>query len=249
MGHRPSARVSWLAPVLVLVAACGGPATSPPRVLGERVTPAQRERPCAQYTLIGAVRGHEATARERARRDARVVGRFASVNDQGAGQVFPLLDETYAGGRVWYQALLPVRPNGTMGWIPENVLRLERSDYRLRVDLERFRLEVFRLCERVATYRIGVGTHDTPTPRGTFFLNSLLRPPGRGTVYGAFAFGLSGYSEVIHDWTWGGVVGLHGTDDPSSIGHAVSHGCIRLRNQDIRTLAKTLPLGTLVEIV
>jgi len=38
------------------------------------------------------------------------------------------------------------------------------------------------------------------------------------------------------------------TNDPTSIGHDVSHGCIRMRNDDIRTLARTVPLGTPVEI-
>ena len=67
-------------------------------------------------------------------------------------------------------------------------------------------------------------------------------------MYGVLAFGLSAYSNVIRDWTWGGVVGIHGTNDPSSIGHRVSHGCIRLQNAAIRKLARLLPLGTLVKI-
>lgn len=163
-------------------------------------------------------------------------------------QVFPLLDETYAAGATWYRALLPMRPNGSTGWIAADDLALRRSDYRLRIDLSRFRLRVFRLCEEVAAYPIAVGTTDTPTPRGTFFLNSLLRPPERGTVYGAYAYGLSAYSGVIRDWSGGGIVGLHGTDDPSSVGRRVSHGCIRMRNEDIRALVSVLPLGTLVTI-
>jgi hypothetical protein len=110
------------------------------------------------------------------------------------------------------------------------------------------RFEVFNLCKRIAGYPIAVGMRDTPTPRGTFFLNSLLKPPDHNSVYGVLAFGLSAYSNVIRDWTWGGVVGIHGTNDPSSIGHRVSHGCIRLQNAAIRKLARLLPLGTLVKI-
>lgn len=67
-------------------------------------------------------------------------------------------------------------------------------------------------------------------------------------MYGAYAYGLSAYSSVIHDWVGGGIVGLHGTNDPSSIGHRVSHGCIRLRNADITALVRILPGGTLVTI-
>jgi lipoprotein-anchoring transpeptidase ErfK/SrfK len=67
-------------------------------------------------------------------------------------------------------------------------------------------------------------------------------------VYGAYAYGLSAYSKVIRDWEGGGIVGLHGTNDPTSIGRRVSHGCIRMRNADIRALVRILPLGTLVTI-
>ncbi|HEX9717886.1 MAG TPA: L,D-transpeptidase [Actinomycetota bacterium] len=208
----------------------------------------RRQRACARYTLIGQIRGRSVPALRRPARSARVVARFPRVNAQGATQVFPLLDETYARGDVWYKALLPIRPNDSTGWIVGDDLRFQRSDYRLRIDLSRLRLEVYRLCRRVATYAIGVGTKDTPTPRGSFFLNSLLRPPERGSVYGAFAFGLSGYSDVIRDWDGGGIVGIHGTNDPSSIGRRASHGCIRMRNADIRALVRILPLGTPVTI-
>jgi lipoprotein-anchoring transpeptidase ErfK/SrfK len=67
-------------------------------------------------------------------------------------------------------------------------------------------------------------------------------------VYGAFAYGLSGYSPVIRDWRWGGEIGLHGTDDPASIGRSVSHGCVRMRNRDIAQLVRILPLGTPIDI-
>lgn len=222
----------------------GDPSTS---VESPAPTPAP-ERPCDRYTPIGEVRGRSAAALERPGRRQGLIARYTRVNSQGAMQVFPLLDETYAAGATWYRALLPMRPNGSTEWIAADDLALRRSDYRLRIDLSRFRLRVFRLCEEVAAYRIGVGTTDTPTPRGTFFLNSLLRPPERGTVYGAYAYGLSAYSGVIRDWKGGGGVGLHGTDDPSSVGRRVSHGCIRMRNEDIRALVSVLPLGTLVTI-
>jgi lipoprotein-anchoring transpeptidase ErfK/SrfK len=205
-------------------------------------------RACDSYTLVGVVRVDRVVARERPGEDPPVVGRFPRVNAQGAQQVFPVLDDAYRDGAVWYEVLLPVRPNGTTGWIPADAVALRRTDYRIEVDLDRFRLTLFDRCERLATYEIGIGTRDTPTPRGTFFLNSLLKPPERGTVYGAMAFGLSAYSDVVTDWEGGGIVGLHGTNDPSSLGRAVSFGCIRMRNDAIRELARTVPLGTIIEI-
>lgn len=44
-----------------------------------------------------------------------------------------------------------------------------------------------------------------------------------------------------------GQVGIHGTSAPGSIGHDVSHGCIRVRNAVIERLAKRIPLGSPVE--
>ena len=103
---------------LLALSACNGgspsghldPRPDPsPSVLGETV---KNAKPCERYTLIGAVRVPVAEALGHPRPGAPVLERFPRVNVQGAGQVFPLLDETYAAGRVWYQALLPIRPNG-----------------------------------------------------------------------------------------------------------------------------------------
>ena len=67
--------------------------------------------------------------------------------------------------------------------------------------------------------------------------------------YGRYAIGLSGRSEVLTEFAGGdGQIGIHGTNDPSSIGKRVSSGCIRLRNEDIEKLAALLPLGVPVII-
>ena len=77
-----------------------------------------------------------------------------------------------------------------------------------------------------------------------------MRPPDPKGPYGPYAFGLSGFSEVIHHFNGGdGVIGLHGTNQPAAVGHDVSHGCIRMRNSDISYLARLLPLGTPIRIL
>ncbi len=207
-----------------------------------------RARACDTFASVGRMRVPHVVVREVPGEHEARIARFSQVNAQGAVQVFPILADRYRDGRVWHRVLLPVRPNGTMGWIPANAVNLRRTDYRIEVDLGHLRLRLFERCERLATFPIGVGTRDTPTPHGTFFLNSLLKPPDPGSVYGALAFGLSAYSEVITDWEGGGIVGIHGTNDPSSVGRRVSHGCIRMRNPAIRELARTVPLGTPVTI-
>ena len=61
------------------------------------------------------------------------------------------------------------------------------------------------------------------------------------------AFGTSAYSK-LSDWPGGGVVGIHGTNEPGLIPGRPSHGCIRVRNRDIVRLGRLMPIGTPVRI-
>ena len=74
-------------------------------------------------------------------------------------------------------------------------------------------------------------------------------PPDGNGPYGTHAYGLSGFSETLDSFNGGdGVIGIHGTNDPGSLGTDVSHGCIRVANDVIDEMATFLPLGTPVEI-
>ncbi|MDQ3645685.1 MAG: L,D-transpeptidase [Actinomycetota bacterium] len=209
-------------------------------------TPSQ---PVSDVTLIGRVVTDEVVARRAPRTSAPAVASFGPVNAQGAPQVF-LLEEPLgpADRPAWYEALLPVRPNGTKGFIPADALEVSTTRYRIRVDRDDFTLTLLRDGHVVEEYDVGIGKGSTPTPVGDYYLTSLLRPPTEGSIYGKYAYGLSGYSDALPDWEGGGVIGLHGTNDPSSVGRAVSHGCIRMRNRDIQQLVPLLPLGTPIEI-
>jgi lipoprotein-anchoring transpeptidase ErfK/SrfK len=95
------------------------------------------------------------------------------------------------------------------------------------------------------TSRIGVGAPGTPTPGGRFWIRERLR--GDGAVYGPWAFGTSAYSG-LSDWPGGGVIGIHGTNQPGLIPGRPSHGCIRVPNGKISRLAKLMPVGSPVRI-
>jgi lipoprotein-anchoring transpeptidase ErfK/SrfK len=147
----------------------------------------------------------------------------------------------------WLKVALPIRPNGSTGWIKRDAVSLSNLVYRLQVSTKANSLALYRGSTLVKTYSAATGTGGTPTPHGSFYLVELLAPTNAG--YGPYAFGLSGYSNVLSSFGGGpGQIGLHGTDDPSSIGHAASHGCIRLSNPAITQLAKLLPLGTPIVI-
>lgn len=171
---------------------------------------------------------------------------LAHPTEVGAPRVF-LVDGRPGNG--WLEVLLPVRPNGSTGWIREADVTLARNPYRVDVLLSDFRVLVHRDDEIVVDTPMGYGADQTPTPDGRYYITELLQPPDPGGVYGPFAFGLSGFSEVHLSFAGGdGVIGIHGTNDPTSIGIQKSNGCIRIDNAAITEMASFLPLGTPVAI-
>jgi hypothetical protein len=199
-------------------------------------------------TLIGALQVDSVAVRTRPDPSSNVIGRFRRMTEFGVRQVFALkAPATGQDGALWYRAMLPIVPNGSEGFVPADTLQLSRSSYRLVVDRASLHLSVYKDCQLLKRYLVGIGKPSTPTPAGKFYLTGLFKPP-TGSAYGAYAYSLSAFSEVLTDWPLGGIVGLHGTNDPSSIGKPDSHGCIRMWNADITEIASMVPVGTPIEI-
>ncbi len=166
---------------------------------------------------------------------------------QPSGSPLVFLVQGGEGSRL--HVLLPIRPNGSTGWIERADATLSQHDYRIVVALGAHQITVYKGDTIFDQEPIGVGTKDTPTPGGLYYTKELYKRPTATGPYGPFAYALSGYSDVLTDFAGGdGVLGIHGTNDPSAIGHDVSHGCIRMSNPGITKLAQTLPLGVPVEI-
>ena len=94
------------------------------------------------------------------------------------------------------------------------------------------------------------GTASAPTPLGTFFVDGIVRldPPHR--AYGVGQVSFTGFSEVYESFGGGvGQVAMHGTQNPALIGTPASHGCVRLRNEDILRVMDLAPTGTPVEVI
>jgi lipoprotein-anchoring transpeptidase ErfK/SrfK len=171
---------------------------------------------------------------------------LAHPQPSGAPLVF-LVEEQRPG---WLKVLLPVRPNGSSGWIRAAQVRLSYHDFRIVVRLGVHTITVYRGRRVIDREPVGIGRKDTPTPGGLYYTKELLRPPNPNGVYGAYTYVLSGFSNVLSSFNGGdGVIGIHGTNDPSGLGKDVSHGCIRMSNAGITKLARVLPLGVPVEIV
>jgi lipoprotein-anchoring transpeptidase ErfK/SrfK len=151
----------------------------------------------------------------------------------------------------WLPVALPVRPNGTKGWVRSGDVTLAQTQYRITVYLTEHRMDITQNGQMVITTPVGVGKDGTPTPGGSYYIKELLEPPDPNTVYGPFVFGLSGFSNVIMSFggVGQGVIGIHGNNDPASIGTDASHGCIRVPNEVITQMTTFLPLGTPVDIV
>jgi lipoprotein-anchoring transpeptidase ErfK/SrfK len=149
----------------------------------------------------------------------------------------------------WLNVLLPVRPNGSTGWIRANDVEITSTPYHISVALSAHRLIVYSGTLVVLEDTVAVGASATPTPLGLFYIRALLKAPNPNTTYGPYAYGLSGYSETLEQFNGGDAeVGVHGNNDASVLGRNVSHGCIRMSNDAIKRLTHILPLGTLVEI-
>jgi lipoprotein-anchoring transpeptidase ErfK/SrfK len=153
-----------------------------------------------------------------------------------------------SGAEGWYEVLLPGRPNGSTGWVSSDEVNESVVTTAVVVHLGAHLLTLYEQGSEVADYPVGVGTAASPTPAGTFYVIGVLKYGSNGT-YGPCAIGTSAFSETLTDWEYGGVIGIHGTSDPSSVGESVSHGCIRMDSGDITQFAEAVSLGTPVFIL
>jgi lipoprotein-anchoring transpeptidase ErfK/SrfK len=149
----------------------------------------------------------------------------------------------------WLNVRLPVRPNGTTGWIEASQVDLQPVDSRIVVSVSQRNLRVLDKSQRVVyETNVAVGKPSTPTPLGRFFIDVWMPNPGR--PYGTFLLSIGGFSDVLKSFGGGrGQIAMHGWADPSVMGKNVSNGCVRMRNDDIAKVAEMAPLGTPVEIV
>ncbi|HEY2937362.1 MAG TPA: L,D-transpeptidase [Gaiellaceae bacterium] len=179
------------------------------------------------------------------------ISRFGRVNQSGFPTVFSVVGRrrTRDCATAWYRVQLPVRPNGTTGWVRAAAVQVAPVHTKILIQVHAKRLELFRDGCVVLRTPISTGSPETPTPTGRFYVKERLVPTNASGPWGPAALGISAFSPVLKSWAQGGPVGIHGTNDPSAIGQAVSHGCIRLDNAQMRRLFALTLAGTPVIIV
>jgi hypothetical protein len=180
---------------------------------------------------------------------SRHVARLRALTEDGVPEVYLALRSHRArGNRLWVRVRIPGRPNGRKGWVPRDALgRLHAVTTALRIEKARSRATLRRRGRIVWRSRIGHGAPGMATPSGRFYIRERLDNRGGDPVYGPVAFGTSAYS-ALSEWPGGGVIGIHGTNQPWLIPGRPSHGCIRVPNAAIRRLARRMPIGTPVRI-
>jgi hypothetical protein len=191
----------------------------------------------------------EATVRAGPSPHARPVGSLRLLTVDRQAELYMALSSAHTTtNETWIEVELPGRPNGQTGWVPRGALGpLHAVSGYLLVDRGRLRATLFRGGRTIFSAPVGVGKASTITPPGHFYVMEKLRAIN-GPVYGPFALGTSAYAPSLSEWPGGGIVGIHGTDEPGLIPGRPSHGCIRMRNGDITRLWAIVGVGTPIEI-
>jgi lipoprotein-anchoring transpeptidase ErfK/SrfK len=157
-------------------------------------------------------------------------------------EMFAVRKATGSDGEVWYRVSIPMRPNGTYGWIPANTVSLKPTHSQIVINLNRRTIDLYRFGKHKWHGPVAIGAPGRETPVGHYFVATRF-VPYHDTFLGVFAEETSAYSKLT-EWPGGGVVGIHGTSLPQLLGKAVSHGCVRVSNTTARRLRTLAPLGT-----
>ena len=146
--------------------------------------------------------------------------------------------------QTWYQVRLPSLPNNKIGFVrPRDLSSLFKVNTHLYVYKNSYTAVLKRNGKTVFKTRVGIGKSYWPTPRGEYYIRDKLTNFGN-PFYGPVAFGTSARSPTLTDWPGGGYVGVHGTNQPQLIPGQISHGCIRMKNPAILTLARLMKVGS-----
>jgi lipoprotein-anchoring transpeptidase ErfK/SrfK len=157
-------------------------------------------------------------------------------------EMFAVRKAVGSDGGVWYRVSIPMRPNGTYGWIPADTVSLSPTHSQIVVSLARRTIDIYRFGKHKWHGKVAVGAPGRETPQGHYFVAARF-VPYKDPFLGVFAVETSAYSKLT-EWPGGGVVGIHGTNLPQLLGKAVSHGCVRVSNTTARHLKTLAPLGT-----
>jgi hypothetical protein len=166
-----------------------------------------------------------------------------------AGRIDQALD-TPGAPRIFHVRLTRTRPGVGLGRLADAYLTV------VTIDRGHFRLRLFKRLAMVKSYGIAVGRAGLETPAGLYHVQEREVNPSWHVPNSAWAGALAGQTippgpndPLVARWLGlGGGIGIHGTNEPFSIGSAASHGCIRMLPSDVIALYPRVALGTPVYI-
>ena len=203
--------------------------------------------PPTSYPAAGELLVTQVAARTAPDRKARVVRVLHQFRRDYRLQIVQALGQaTAADGKTWFKISVPMRPNGTLGWVPAGSVSLKPTRNRIVVHRGQRSIEVYQGEHRLLHAKVAVGAPGRETPLGEFYVTARFVPDD--SFLGVFALETSAYSQLT-EWPGGGVVGIHGTSKPWLLGRAVSHGCVRVSNATALALKRLAPVGTPISVV
>ena len=202
-----------------------------------------RKPPKHRFTLVDESVGTVV----RATPNGRVIGRLPGVTPLGTPTWLWALKTNRAG--TWAQVVLPWTPNGRTGWVTLRGRARVHTRTWVQADLSRRRVMLMRGSHMVASFVAAVGASASPTPIGRFSVTDPIATGDASGPFGWYAFGLSGHQPHLPPgWTGGDQLAIHGTNDPSTLGMAVSAGCLHVSAAALYVLKRALVPGTPVLI-
>jgi lipoprotein-anchoring transpeptidase ErfK/SrfK len=149
----------------------------------------------------------------------------------------------------WLEVVVPVQPNGTLGWIPADAISPIEVTTHIVIDLSDRTATLLDADVVIDHAPVAVGAPATPSPAISAIVDHIQQNATSTGIYGAWLFGTNQHSEVLTEFDGGRpAIALHGTNQPTLIGQEVSNGCIRFANEDIERFAQHVQLGTRVTI-
>jgi lipoprotein-anchoring transpeptidase ErfK/SrfK len=236
-----------LAIAATVMTGCGAVAVSAPLPAHAPVRPSVLADPTPESGLphdpLGARVLHDTPLR--ARPGGPVIAPLSRRTEYGSHTVLAVAGREHPG---WVAVHATQAGNGRVGWVAAVNTQLVVEPVTVEVDLSSRALVVRRSGRLLLRAHVAIGAPGTPTPTGTFGVTDVLRPAA-GSVYGCCILALTGHQpDLPSGWSGGDRLAVHGTLDESTIGDAVSAGCMHASDRVMRRLLAVVPLGSTVRV-
>jgi lipoprotein-anchoring transpeptidase ErfK/SrfK len=165
-----------------------------------------------------------------------------STPDSEALQTYRFISSKRVGSTTWEKIAVPARPNGQSGWVKRSWMASPIVSHTLVVvDQAAEKLTVYKSGKAVFAAPVGIGAPSTPTPTGHFWIAEAF--PSNDPFYGPWAFGTTDRAADT-EFPDDSIVGIHGTNEPYLIPGDPSHGCVRMKNEDVLKLKTLVAIGS-----